>query len=52
MSKMVEGSLCLLHVGRVVFSNVDVSFRLTGPGGVGDEAQPGVRREVWWAEFE
>jgi hypothetical protein len=48
---MVEGSFYLLHVGRVIVSNVDLSFRLTGLGGVGDEAQPGVRREGSWAEL-
>ena len=51
-AQMVEGSLCLLHIRRVVFGNVDVSFRLAGLGGVGDEAQPGVGREVWWAEID
>ena len=51
-SELVEGSFYLLHVGRVIVSNVDVCFRLTGLGGVGDESQPGVRREGWWAELD
>jgi hypothetical protein len=49
---MVEGSLGLLHVGRVVLGDVNASFHLAGLGGVGDEAQPGVGREVWWAEID
>ena len=40
-SQMVEGSLGLLHVGRVVLGDVNASFHLAGLGGVGDEAQPG-----------
>src|SRR5829696_1402366 len=51
-SQMVEGSLGLLHVGRVVLGDVNASFHLAGLGGVGDEAQPGVGREVWWTEID
>lgn len=51
-SEMVEGSSCLLEVGRVIFGNIDVSFRLAWLGGVGDEAQPGVGGEVGWAEID
>lgn len=49
-SEMVEGSACLPHVRGVIFGNIDVSFRLAWLGGIGNEAQPGVRGEVWWAE--
>ena len=49
---MVEGSSCLLDIGRVVLGNVRVSFVLAGLGGVADEAQPGVRRKAWWAEID
>jgi hypothetical protein len=51
-SQMVEGSSCLLDIGRVVLGNVCVSFVLAGLGGVADEAQPGVRRKAWWAEID
>jgi hypothetical protein len=40
-SEIVKGSLGLLYVGRVALGDVDVPFRLAGPGGIGDEAQPG-----------
>jgi membrane protein implicated in regulation of membrane protease activity len=51
-SEMVEGSSCLLEVGRVIFGNIDVSFRLGWLGGVGDEAQPGVGGKFGWAEID
>ena len=51
-AQVQEGSSCLLDVGRVVLGNVGVCFLLARPGEVGDEAQPGVGREVWWAEID
>src|SRR5688572_17941668 len=32
--------------------DVNASFHLAGLGRVGDEAQPGVGREVWWTEID
>jgi hypothetical protein len=50
--QMLEGSSCLLDIGRVVGGNVRVCFLLAGPGGIRDEAQPSVGREVWRTEID